>query len=90
VIYWLNVHVLIDLTFFSGYEGDSSDNEEGETGFNDLSGLQPNIPKFWLIMKVITKVKDLGVDVYFHARFVLTCFSFLIITRISFISWEKG
>jgi hypothetical protein len=30
-----------------------------------------NTSKFWLIMKVITKVKDLGVDVYFHARFVL-------------------
>ncbi|XP_052100492.1 KICSTOR complex protein SZT2-like isoform X3 [Mytilus californianus] len=53
----------------AGYEGDSSDNEEGDTGFNDLSGsVQQPIPKFWLIMKVISKVKDLGVDVYFHSR----------------------
>ncbi|KAK3091384.1 hypothetical protein FSP39_019468 [Pinctada imbricata] len=47
-----------------GYDGDSSESGDGTTAFSDVSGLQPSIPKFWLILQIN---KD-SVDIYYHCR----------------------
>ncbi|XP_060082039.1 KICSTOR complex protein SZT2-like [Ylistrum balloti] len=47
-----------------GYEGDSSDTDDDNAAYSDLSGRQQPVPKFWLLMQV----GEDGVDIYFHAR----------------------
>jgi hypothetical protein len=50
--------------FSPGYDGGTSDSDDGTTAFSDVSGLQHPTPKFWLILQV----KDDSVDMYYHSR----------------------
>lgn len=58
--------ICIVADIIEGYDGDSSDSEEGATSFNDTTCLQQSLPNFWLILKV----KEDAVDVYYHYRYV--------------------
>lgn len=49
---------------FVGYEGGTSDSEDGTTALSDVSGLRHPFPEFWLILQV----KDDCVDMYYHSR----------------------
>ncbi|KAJ8305511.1 LOW QUALITY PROTEIN: hypothetical protein KUTeg_016056 [Tegillarca granosa] len=42
-----------------GYDGDSSDSEEGTTAFNDTNCLQQSLPNFWLVLKMKEDAVDL-------------------------------
>lgn len=53
---------------FVGYEGGTSDSEDGTTALSDVSGLRHPFPEFWLILQV----KDDCVDMYYHSRSATT------------------